>query len=434
MKRLLVTAGLVMAVLGGGLWWSLRRPPSGAPLDDQAGVFSLQASGPGRLATFLDTQTPLRTFHWLPPMADGALAAQVLSQNDRQRVAMVRGETQEMLLVLKPVGVSDGFWRVADLREAALVPGGTLLLLYLSGDPGSKEQSLALGLDLASQQIRWFCRGAFARMAVTPGAEAVYFYGGNNAIQRLALDQAAGANVQHPAPAAIDLPPDIPSVDDLLATGGSTFLVSHSNGLSRYRAKEGWTHFPAPEARGVACQGWKSSLARAGREIWWQAQPGQLVKVRPDGNPGTGWQVDLPHEDPFAPDASLLRLLGGDPAGCLWFALASPVTVPTPVVAAAPDAPAGEGNPAAGPGTDWGSYAAGGLDRLYRWNPAKRTLDRVAMAQAWGALNPPPGVQRPAAGQGVAPAAGALLAEGARSAWRLPLESLPMGKVAYQAR
>jgi hypothetical protein len=421
MKRLLLVAPVLLALLAGGLAWSLRRQPSAAPLDDQGSAFSLQPSGPGQLVTFQEGPIPLRAFRWLGPLPDGGLVAQVLGQNDRQRVALLRADrSQDTLLVLKPFGVSEGFWRFAALQGAALVPGGTLLLLYQAGDPGSPEPSLALALDVASQQVRWSCRGAFTRLALTPAADAVYLYGGKDPIQRVALGAAP-----HPAPTLIELPPELAQVEDLLPTGGSGFLASHRNGLSAYRAGTGWTHFPAPEERGVPCRDFHSSLTRSGKDIWWQAVPGQLVKVRPDGSPALEWQGELPADDPFAMDVRLLRTLGADPGGGLWFALATPV--PKPVAAQAPN-PAEAAVP--DPGTDWDAYAAGGLDRLYRWNPAGRTLERVALPKAWAALNPPANLQPPSLGQGVVPAAGALLAQGPRSAWWLPLRALPMERLA----
>ncbi len=412
--KLLVGIGLVLALLGGGLWWSLRRQPSAAPLDDPGSTFTVQASGPGQLITFQAAQIPLRSLHWLVTLPGGILAAQVLSQSDRQRVVLFRdGMRQDTLLVLKPVGVGDGFWRFAALREAALVADGTLLLLYQPGDPGSTELPLALALDVASQQVRWFIRGDFTRMAVTPGSEAVYLFGGKGPIQRVALNQPS----LHPAPTTIDLPPELQQVEALLPTGAASFLASHRNGLSCYR-NAAWTHFPAPEEPGVNCPDFHSGLARAGKDIWWQALPGQMVKVHPDGTPGLAWRGELPEADAFAKDARLLRLLGADPSGALWFALASPAPTATQQPPANPpdaDVP---------PAEDWGAYAAAGLDRLYRWNPARKALERIALPSLWPTLNPPPGMAPPALGQGLVPAAGALLAEGARCAWWLPLGAL----------
>jgi len=435
LRAAIVTAGLVAALLGGGLWWAVRRPPAGPPLEDRGDGFSVQASGPGRLIRFQAPQIPLRAFHWLAPLPGGILAAQVLTQNDRQRVAWFRdGAAQDPFLVLKPVGVADGFWRFAALREAAVAQGGTLLLLYQPGDPGSREASLALALDMASQQVRWFCRGGFSRMVLTPGQDAVYLYGGSSPILRLAVSQPS----LHAAPTEIDLPPEIPEPDELLPTVASSFLVSHRNGLSAYRSTDGWTHFPPPAERGVECQNWKSSLTRAGKDIWWQAVPGRLLQVRADGHPALAWQGELAAGDPFAQDARLLRVLGADPAGSLWFTLAAPAPLPPAAPPPAPSAPEPaaalppEGAPAAGvpePAPDWTAYAAAGLDRLYRWNPARRTLERIALARAWAGLNPPPTVLPPVPGQGLAPAAGALLAEGANCAWWLPLDALVMEKV-----
>jgi hypothetical protein len=90
-----------------------------------------------------------------------------------------------------------------------------------------------------------------------------------------------------------------------------------------------------------------------------------------------------------------------------------------PAVAVAPAVPA----------TDWGSYLAAGLDRLYRWNPNRGVLERVAMKQAWAVLNPPAPVQPPVLGRDVVPAAGTLLAEGAHCAWWLPLAALSLERV-----
>ena len=413
MKRVLALLALLAVALGGASWWMLRRQPSRTPLDGPDSAFTMEASGPGRLIRYQDVQTPLRAFRWLPPLPGGVLAAQVLSQNDRQRVALFRGgPAPDLLLVLKPVGVGDGFWRFAELDQAALAPGGTLILLYRQGDPSGQDAPLALALDVASQQVRWSCRGDFARLALTPAAEAVYLYGGKGPIQRVAL---APAGAAHPAPTAIDLPPEIQRLDDLLPTGPASFLASHRDGLSAYRAKDGWSHFPAPAEPAVSCQDFRSSLVRAGKDIWWQPAPGRLVQVRADGSPRKEWQGALPAEDPLARDAQLLRVLGADPGGSIWFALATPAPAPA--------------DPAQ-PGAEWGAYAAAGLDRLYRWDPAKATLDRASWPRAWSALNPPPSVQAPALVPGLIPETGTLLAQGNRCAWWLPLQALTLERVA----
>ena len=435
MKRVFAAAALVLLLLGAGLAWLLRRPAAPAPLDDPGSGFLAEASGPGRLFRFLDGQAPLRLLRWLPPLPGGLLAAQQLGQNDRQRLALFGpGPNPDSLLILKPLGVSEAFWRFAALKAALPAPGGALLLLYQSGDAASAELPLVLDLDTASQQVRWSYRGAGDRLALTPGGEAAYLCGGKAPIQRLAL-ASGGQGGPHPAPKVLELPPEIQEVEGFLPTGATTFLVSHSHGLAAYQPGSGWTHFPAPEAPGVPCQGWTSTLTPAGKAVWWQAAPGSLAKIRPDGRPLATWSEQLEPGDPLARDAQLLRLLGADPAGDLWFTLASPAPAAQAPAAAAPGpAEAGEAAPAgAGPqgaDGDWPAYAAAqGLDRIYRWDPAAGKLARVALGPAWTALNPPPSVPAPAPAQALAPAAGALLAEGNRCVWWLPLAALPLAPV-----
>ena len=447
MRRFLAAAAVTAVLAGTALWWSLRREPSAALLDDPDLAFSVQPSGAGRLFRLQDARTPLRAFHWLQPLPGDVLAAQMLGQNDRQRVALFQGgRVQNALLVLKPEGVGAGFWRFAALRDAAVAPGGTVLLLYQAGDTAGTEPSVVLAVDLASQQEVWSCRGAFVRMALAQGANpAVYLFGGANPVLRIALPTAAGPFPLHPTPETIELPPEVAAVDDLLPTAKGTFLVSHGAGLSAYRSGTGWTHQPAPEEQGVPCRGWKSSLVREGEELWWQAAPGSLIKVRPDGSPVQSWRAQLPDGDPYALDAGLLRVLGADPAGYLWFAPAAPIPgEPAPAAAPAAEtaetAKAAETAPPAGaaaaesaapavPAPDWSAYAAAGLDRLYRWDPSTGTLQRVALGKVWAGLDPPSTVRPPALDQGVAPPAGALLAEGSRCAWLVPLQALPLERI-----
>jgi hypothetical protein len=466
MKRLLLAAG-VLALLGAGLAWGLRRQPSAVPLEAAGQGFSLESVGAGRWFRCQDAQSPLRALHWLPPLPGGFMVAQALGQNDRQRLALARpGQSPETLLILKPLGVGEGFWRFAALVDAVMVTDGELVLLYQPGDPGSAELPMVLGLDVASQQVRWSFRAAGTRLAVTPGGEAVYLYGGKAPLQRMAL-AAAGQQAQggpQPLPRTVELPPEVPEVEDFLPTGGSSFLVSHRDGLSAYQVNKGWSHFPAPVDPGVPCQDSRSALARAGKGFWWQARPGLLQRIGPDGRPLAPPQTvpaqAWPAEDPLARDGQLLRLLGADPDGALWFALATPApAAPAPAppapaaaeAAAAPPVAAPEATPAGEPGGspgsissapspppeqpgagDWAAYAAAqGLDRLYRWNPSGRTLERVSLAKAWAGLNPPSAVLPPVPVQGrvLVPAAGALLRDAGQGAWWLPLSALPMAPV-----
>ena len=464
-KKVMVTVLALGAVLvAGGLWRSNRRQPAGTLLSDDTGAFKAEPCGPGSLIRLQDPMIPLRSLRWVGPLRDGLLAAQVLTQSDRQQVAFFReGKPEGEVLVAKPTGISEGFWRFAVLREVLALPGGDVALLYAAADAVSTEPSVLIALDPTHGDVRWTHRGAFQRMALAEGKEPVLFcFGGGSPIQRLPLAAAgageAGRSGPNAAAKVIALPPEIPLVEDLLPTGGGTCLVSHALGLAAFKGGT-WTFFPAPEDHGVPCLGWHSALVQAGRKIWWQAWPGRLIAVKADGTGQSDWAPEAPGDATFAPDGQLLRLLGADPSGALWFALASPVlapagptpsAVPDPTAAApaaAPQAaaalpsptpqaavpappagPSASGTADGGPASSvaWSAYMVQGLNRIYRWNPARHALERFAWAQDWSALRPPPELSQPVTEQTVRPEAGALVIAGPRSAWWLPLSALPL--------
>ena len=463
-KRRLVISGLVAMLAAGGLWLSLRRQPSGSPLEEAASAFRVDTSGPGRLITYQDTQVPLRALRWIGPLPGGWLAAQVLTQSDRQQVAFFcNGQPAGQVLVTKPLGISEGYWRFAVLEAVLPLADGGAVLLYAPEKMAADDKAVAVAVDLATANVRWSHRGGFSRMALATGADpGIYFFGGKAPIQRLSLAAASQGNAGREGPngaaKSLELPAEIPEVEDLLPTGGYSFLVSHRNGLSAYRGGKGWTHYPAPEDKGVACLDWRSSLVMAHKKIWWQALPGRLAQVQPDGTTLAEWAPEgWAPDDPQARDGKLLRLLGSDAGGALWFAVAAPAPAmpaapagqasgdstmaagaaaplfarPAPVVAPESAVPA-EVTP---PVEDWPGYAAKGLDRVYRWDAGKKRLERFVWSQDWKAINPPPDLATPGAGQALLPGSGALLVEGTRSAWWLPLEALPFqGLAADQAR
>lgn len=479
MNRKTLAAVLALGTLAaaGGLWLSIRRQPAGALLADDTGAFKAEPCGPGILLRLQDPMIPLRALRWLGPLRGGLMAAQVLTQSDRQQVVFFRdGQPGGEVLVTKPAGIAEGFWRFATLKEVLALPGGDVALLYIASDAASAEPSVLIALDPAHGDVRWTHRGAFQRLALSEGKDpALFCFGGGAPIQRLPLAAAGAGEAGRAAPNAaaktIALPPEIPAVEDLLPTGSGTFLVSHAQGLAAFKGGA-WTHFPAPGDHGVPCLGWHSALVRAGRRLWWQAWPGRLIEVKADGSGQSDWAPEAPGDAPFAPDAQLLRLLGVDAAGALWFALAPPVlasagqgpgatpaaspaaspgtTPATPAPASAPAAvppapqvaaaappggtppsaaePAVPGAPEAGPApsVDWQAYMAQGLNRIYRWNPARHALERFSWSQDWASLKPPPELSQPVTEQTVCPEAGALLIAGPRSAWWLPLAALPL--------
>ncbi|BDU73342.1 hypothetical protein [Mesoterricola silvestris] len=402
--RPILPVGLgVILLLAGGLYLGMRHQPSGSLLDEPANPFAVEPAQPGWRVKFVDSQIPLRALKWLPPRQAGILLAQVQTQSDRQQVAVFRdGASAGSFPVTRPQGVSEGFWRFAQLQDGWLAPDGAVVLLYRAGDAASSEPALAMALEAGAPEARWVHRGAYERMAVSGGPEpAVFLFGPKGPVQRLPL----AGTARRPVAKDIELPPEVPELEDLLPTGPWTFLASSRNGLSAYLGTKGWTHFPAPEDRGVPCAGWRSALAHGGKRYWWQPAPGKIVQVAQDGTLVADRDVTgFAPEDALARDAKLLRLLGADASGRLWFGLATP----------APQEAGLE---------DWPAYAAQGLGRVYRWNPDKETLERLLWSQAWASLNPPPEV---ALGAPVLhPGAGTMLLAGSRAGWWLPLESLP---------
>jgi hypothetical protein len=278
------------------------------------------------------------------------------------------------------------------------------VLLYKAGDPGSAEAALCFALEPGAREPRWVHRGFYDHMAVG-GDQAIFLWGAKGPIQRLPLTGAG----RRPVARELPLPAELPEVEDLLPTGAWTFLASSRTGLSAHLGTKGWVHYPAPEGAAVPVAAWHSALAQAGRRIWWQPAPGHLVQVAQDGSLIADREVTgFAPEDPLARDAKLLRLLGADGAGRLWFALATPSPQPA-------DAP-----------EDWAAYTAQGLDRVYRWNPDKESLERLVWAQAWNALKPPP--EMAAAAPALHPSSGTLLLEGNRAGWWLPLGALPFAQ------
>ena len=446
MRKALLVSTVALALIGGGLWLSMRRQPSGTILADTPGAFRVEPAGAGLSIQLQDPQIPLRALRWLGPLRGGLLAAQVLTQSDRQQVVFFRdGQSIGEALVLKPFGISEGFWRFAALREVVELPGGEAALLYAPGETGSTEPAVVIAVDMAHGEARWTHRGAFARIVLADGSDpALLCFGGSSPIQRLALHAASGGEAGRTGPNAaaknLELPPEVPVVEDLLPTGGATFLVSHPKGLSAYRGSKGWTHGPAPEDKGVPAAAWRSSLVRGGKAIWWQPWPGQVLSVHADGTGQAAWELEeADGSDPLAPDRQLLRLAGADADGTLWFSLARPAPpeapVPPPQAAApAPVAPALPAQPPIGPETpaspqaapvDWAAYQAKGLDRIYRWHPHDQHLEQLIWSQTWLGLKPPPDLAPPGPDQVLHPESGALLIEGARGSWWLPLKALP---------
>lgn len=418
----LLAAGLLLL----GLWCTIRRKPGALPPSgEEQAAFRVEAVARGTLLTYSDPQTPLRSLRWLP---GATCIAQVVTQSDRQQVSLFKNGAFASFLVPKPAGVREGFFRIAELRDALVTEGDVALLLYAI--PGTEELPLVLALDLAAKEIRWIHRAAGEKLVLTEGPEGVaYLFGPSSPPVRLPLALASGERTSptgvRSAAKTIDLPPEVLDITDLKPTGAWTFLLAHKGGLSAYLGSKGWVHHPAPEGAPAWFPQAGGTLGGSDKRFWWQPFPGALVQVLGDGTPKALWR-DLPTAEPFPRDAALLRLLGSDGDGMLWFELAVPSTPPPPAESAPADAPAGAAPTTTLTLDDWPAYAAQGLDRIYRWDSRKRVLQRFP----WASLTVPKGFSRPVRGQRLRPESGSLLLEQGSSAWLVPLTELAFGEPA----
>lgn len=473
MKKALLVVFIMMLALGGSAWWLLRSRSTAFSFDDSLTSFSADNMGVGRFFRYTDGGRPLRAFQWLRPAAGGIEVAQVLTQTDQQQIGIFQdGLLSAQLHVPRPEGVSEGFYRFAQLRDAVVVPGDAAVLLYRAQDPTSADVPLIIALDLNTQSVRWSHRAAVERLVLelSPAngnagntANAVIGYGDNGELVRLPLRLQKGEREGAKAPRAtaqsILWPPQIQGVTDLIPAGHSSLLISHRMGLSAYLGEKGWNQLSLPMPGPLGFVEPKSSLAFDGKKYWWQPEPGRIIQVKADGTPVAMWEpTSLQVSPPYEKDAELLQLLGADAEGKLWFGLAAPtllqpLAAPTQTSAPAPPPP---GAPAAPPASEdaglksgtptlaepmpkappqtiegidrsaWEAYLRQGLDRIYCWDPESGAIKRASWTESWRKLGPPSDFSMPMGDGALRPAAGGFLFGSGTLAWWLPLKELPL--------
>ncbi len=470
MKKAVIAFFICLLAVVGGTWWFLRGGSRQASLEDTSAGFSADAQGQGRLLKYSEGGTPLRNFQWLRPTRGGTEVAQVLTQTDRQQIAIFKdGQLGDQMHIPRPEGVSEAFHRSAQLRDAAVIPGDVVILLYRVKDPTAVDVPLILAMDLKTQSVRWSHRAVVDHLVLSldakqPEGSAVIGYGDEASLVHIPLalqkGERAGAKAPRPAAQTIELPAEIQGITGLLPTGPSTFLVSHHNGLSAFLGAKGWSHFASFPPGPLGFPEPRSGLAYDGRRFWWQPEPGRLVQLKLDGTPVAQWDSkSLAVASPREKDAQLLQLLGADLEGKLWFALAAPSLTPAPLPIPAtdpplpaltasmataatttrtadssrkPEAPSARPMPQTTPppeGLDrsaWESYLSQGLDFLYCWNPETGALARASWTDSWRKLGPPSDFSMPLSDGELRPAAGGFLFGLGTQAWWLPLKELPL--------
>jgi hypothetical protein len=445
MKKI-VLAVLVMGLLVTGLWWTIRRKPGTVPpTEDNGSAFKVETSASGMVIRYDNPQMPLRALRWMPPLPNGLLLVQVATQSDRQEITLFKnGALQGTFLVPKPAGVRDGFFRLAELQDAQVVEGDVAVLLYAVAGAGDDEPPLVIALDLNTKDIRWIHRAPGEHLAMSEIQDGViYLYGAKTSPVKLPLALANGETTSptgaRSSARSIELPADVQEISDLKPTGAWTFLLAHKGGLSAYLGSKGWQHHPMPDGRPDYFKDAPGVLAVSAKKYWWQPYPGAIAQVSADGTPKSFWSPEeLATAAPFEKDASLLHLLGADADGKLWFDLAIPNATASPEASTGsswkPETPAASSaEPQTAPSAeeatstkleDWPGYVSQGLDRVYNWDPQKKSLQRAK----WTALTTPQGFQRPSNGVRFRPLTGALLQDNGPTAWLVPLSSLVFGE------
>lgn len=430
----IISVAALLACLLGSLWWLTRRRPGAVPpVDTPEMAFTTAPDSGGVRIQHQDPQTPLRALRWLPPLQGGFSLVQVVTQTDRQQLTVFKdGAYRETYLVPKPAGVRDGFFRLAELRSARLLEGDVAVLLYALPPGSSTEPSLVLALDLGTRDVRWTHRTAGEQLVLSEIKDGVvYLFGPQSTPVRLPIATASGEKVnasgERSSARSIELTPEILRISDLEPTGAWTFLLAHDGGLSVYLGAKGWKHQTVPEGNPGLFPGATGILCAANKKYWWQPYPGTVLQILADGTPKALWSSrSLATAPPHEKDASLLRLLGADATGRLWFDLLPP-SQPVPVAAEPPaSTEATEGaetrpEPPAVQLEDWPGYVAQGLERIYAWDVEKRSLQRMR----WADLATPTGFPRPAQGFRFEPSSGALFLENGDAAWTTPLVGFP---------
>jgi len=437
MKRALpwILALIVIAAGAAGLYSLGKRQRGQAPANGPvtAALFTATPVGSGVLFQLhAAVDQPLRSVHFLPALGDGEVLAQVLTQTGDQLVGQFNNGTFEGTLRLQiPDDAPSAFFRFATLEDAAVLPDRTLLLLYTDGTGGGSAPWLvAVG---PGGTTRWSVKGTGTHIALEPGAKSCLLWDAAN-LGRVTWTGSASFK-------ALPLPDGVTVLDAVLPLPGGRMALTQPGGLA-VLSGGAWTLTPLPDPSDLSFPGSLGVLAASGGHIYWQPRPGQLATLADDGTVEAMDLSKLAVPADRARDLALLRLVGVDPKGRLWFRLATPdltvvphAMVPDPPSAAlaataaltgsaqvpapipAPEAPA-PFDPA-----PWMDYLKGGLDRVYAWDPKTGAMTLVDWKARWNALGAPSDFTLPLP-RNLQPTGDALLLDLDTRAWWLPLEKL----------
>ncbi len=465
MKKALL-AFLALVALMVCLWALLRKSTHSRPAQQVDLSFQTETAGAGQLIALKEPdETTTHELRWATTEPSGYAVAQVLDPSGEQAVAIfLDAKFQKAFRVTSLSKSLDEALPGAELKQAILVPGDLLLLLYAATSGKTETDALILALDWKQPALRWAHRAPGEAMALSPGKgdAAVFVYGYSSPITRLPLASSEGdssEDLSRKAQETISLPAEVKGMASLLPTGSKTFLVAHAGGLSACSKDRKWKHTPLPDPGALGFAEPQGALAFTDHGLWWQPRPGLLLQVDAEGQAlkdqtlegqtleGQTLETRGPTAalagTPLEKDGHLLNLLGSDADGRLWFSLVAPIlwppeTEPDPPVPTSLQAEEGwETESSTKPEAPrpslaqdqhkaWQAHLSAGLDRLYRWDPRTRELKRMSWSAAWKSLGAPPTIPQPESDAGLHPASGALLLGPTTQTWWLPMKALPM--------
>ena len=446
MKRLLLSLG-ALGLVALAAYGALHRSAASAAVKGQnQSPFQAAATGQGILIQYHPGDIPIRTLAWVKPLQDGTEVAQMLSQSGCQQVYLFQsGLPQAPLTLSQPDGIQDNVFAFAELQEAALASHRLLLLLYRTRQPETPALLIAWGLDQGAQL--WAYQGTGTHLTLSRNGGTAFLSDAEGPIQSLRLLDHGGRLLPTPAVTRIPLPIGLTGLSDLLPTQGQDLLAAAAGSLWAFQSGS-WSQHPAPQPSPLGFAPGQGALARTGDRLWWQPEPGCLLEVGANGTPLPPQDLGALLSGPQARDAALLRLLGADRQGALWFTPEAPafqipsapaatlpgeLPVPMPVPAPAPSAGSSPAPTEAAPvpaspsptsPAAWAPYLQAGLGRLYRWKPGDPAMPRYDWSSLWPGLGAPQDIPQPTDDGGLVPASGGFLLGGQEHRWWLPLTAL----------
>ncbi len=400
---------------------------------------TLEARGVGFLLTYRSGEIPIRNCSWAVSESPTLRYLHVITQNDHHFLYQVHESgTVQSSPILMPGDLPPSFIRTAVLKRTLPLPDGSLLL-HLVSETQKERPSLLIRTASQSGAVLWYQRfpGTSSTISTGSGDKEWVLFGGSTALTHIS-GWNRGAALSAPAVRSIDPPAQAGEALDARALPDGSVIFSHTKGLSAWIPDRGWQEVlptPVPVSTTPRTLG---ALAYLGGRILWQPLPGTLYAVSRTAEAFSCIALDLPMTPQnLALDRSMLRLLGNDPEGALWFDLQAPPQIPQAPTAAPADGqePTGWKDEQRQPAPDdeaWKAHLARPLDRIYWWAEGTSELKQLSWAEAQQALGQP--LESRSTGLNLQPSQGIASSQEANPSWWVSLARLKRVQSAPQPK